>query len=418
MAKEQWERQIALGYSDVPDKHVCAECFNDYAIKEFINENADENKCSYCSNESDEPIAITLVEVVDFICQGINTEWENPANSVGWESREGGWQGATVYDGEELIRYSIEELFETNEQVLDDIAYSMADREWCQKDPYGLRKDEAFALSWESFAKQVKHHSRYVFFRLSDSERKLYDLDMIPLPKMLDRISGEISRLDEDTNLIGIIDTGVKIFRARVHDVNKSLSTAKDFGTVPLEDAKYSNRMSPAGIPMFYGAFDPETAFQEINDDSKDKSGKIASIATFSTLRKMRVLDLTNLPEIPSIFDLKQNHLRSSLIFLRGFVQELSKPINKDGYEHIEYVPTQVFTEFIRYIHKASDGASIEGILYPSSKNPKGVSCVLFIENEHCCDEYQERLGEAVGIDDDTKVKYLFFDSKVEQKNL
>jgi len=82
--------QIALGYSDVPDKHVCAECFDDYAIKEFINENADENKCSYCSNVSDEPIAIALVEVVDFICQGINTEWENPVESMGWESREGG----------------------------------------------------------------------------------------------------------------------------------------------------------------------------------------------------------------------------------------------------------------------------------------------------------------------------------------
>lgn len=418
MAKEQWERQIALGYSDVPDKHVCAECFNDYAIKEFINKNADEKKCSYCSNESDEPIAIALAEVVDFICQGINAEWENPVQSMGWDGREGGWQGATVYDSEELVRYQIEELFETNEKVLDDIAYSMIDREWCQRDPYGLRKEEALALSWEDFAKQVKYHRRYIFFRLSDEERQLYDLDMIPASKMLDRISNEISSLGEHIKLTRIIDTGVKIFRARVHDIGESLSTAKDFGTVPLGDAKYSNRMSPAGIPMFYGAFDPETTFQEIIDDSKDNKGKIASIATFNTLKQMRVLDLTNLPEIPSIFDPKQNPLRSSLIFLRGFVEELCKPINKDGYEHIEYVPTQVFTEYIRYIFKASDGASIEGMLYPSSKRIGGISCVLFIENEHCCDEHQEQVSGSSDNGGSEQIKYLVLAGQPERRPL
>jgi len=239
---------------------------------------------------------------------------------------------------------------------------------------------------------------------------------MIPVAKMLDRMSNVISQLNEDINLIRIIDIGVKIFRARVHDIGKSLSTAKDFGTVPLEDAKYSNRMSPAGIPMFYGAFDPETAFKEITDNTKDTSGKIAYIATFRTLRNMRVLDLTNLPEIPSIFDPEQNHLRSSLIFLRGFVQELSQPINKDGYEHIEYVPTQVFTEYIRYIYKDSDEASIEGILYHSSKNTNGISCVLFIENEHCCDEYQEIMGESGDSDDSKPTKYLILDSGVERR--
>ena len=164
MAKEQWERQMELGYSDVPDKNVCAECFSDYAIKEFIKENADENKCSYCSNESDEPIAVSLVEVVDFICECIHTEWEDPAGSMGYESREGGYQGASVYTGDELVRYEIEELFETNDEVLDDIASSVGGRLWCHRDPYGLRKEEALTFSWEDFSNQVKHKSRYIFF--------------------------------------------------------------------------------------------------------------------------------------------------------------------------------------------------------------------------------------------------------------
>ena len=193
MAKEQWERQMALGYSNVPDKNVCAECFSDYAIKEFINENADKNRCSYCLNESDEPIAVSLVELVDHICECICTEWENPAESMAWESKEGGYQGASVYTGYELVTDQIEELFVMdNTEVLIDVACSLGDSAWCHKDPYGLRKEEALAYSWEDFSNQIKHKSRYIFFRIDDEEIRRHDIDMIPVSKMLDRMSDEL----------------------------------------------------------------------------------------------------------------------------------------------------------------------------------------------------------------------------------
>jgi len=49
-------------------------------------------------------------------------------------------------------------------------------------------------------------------------------------------------------------------------------------------------------------------------------------------------------------------------------------------------VPTQVFTEYIRHAYKFDD-IRFEGILYPSAISPSGVSCVLFVENDECCDE-------------------------------
>lgn len=414
--KEIWMRKTALGYGDVPDKYVCADCFDDYAIKEFIKGNAVEEICSYCANESDKPIAAKLEIVVDFICQGINTEWEDPANSMAYESREGGYQGATVITSDELVRYEIEELFNTNEAVLDDIVYSMiGSHDWCQQDPYGLRREEALSLSWEKFSDQVKHHTRYIFFRLEDEERRFYDLDMIPVPKMLDRIANELSGLADNIDLFTTLDIGGKIFRARIHDEGKELSKAKDFGTVPIGEAVYSNRMSPAGIPMLYGAFDSETAYKEIVDDGKDNQGKVVSLATFKTLKKIRVLNLTNLPEIPSLFDPQLRHLRSSLIFLRDFVKELSQPISKDGNEHIDYVPTQVFTEYIRYLYRDREGAILEGILYPSSKNINGISCVLFIENEHCCDEHQVQIDELDTSDDSNTEHYLVLHGQIER---
>jgi len=351
-------------------KYVCAECFSDYAIKEFIAQNAFDKKCSYCSNESDEPLAAHLEEIIEFIREGIETEWDNPVNCVGWESAEGGWMGARVIGTYELLTVEIEELWDTNEKVLDDIIYSL-DQEWCQRDPYSLPDEEALFLSWRGFAYQVKHHTRYIFLRLNEEKEFPYDSDIIPVSKMLDSLSNELLKLEEE-NLLTMIGVGSKIFRTRIHDKSVRLSRATEIGTVQLESAKYSNRMSPAGIPMFYGSLDPQTALEETVDDSDIRVGKIASIGTFSVIKQLKVLDLTKLHEIPSIFDTNRGYLRSSLIFLRKFEEEISKPINKDGVEHIEYVPTQVFTEYIRHLYRDQSGNGLDGILYRSSKH-KGV---------------------------------------------
>jgi hypothetical protein len=146
--------------------------------------------------------------------------------------------------------------------------------------------------------------------------------------------------------------------------------------------------MSPAGIPMFYGSFEANTAFKEIVDISGSRRGKIVSVATFKTLKKLRVLDLCHLPEVPSLFDTSLRHLRSSLIFMRDFREEFRKPIKKSKSENIEYVPTQVFTEYIRHKYTDIEGNTIEGILFPSARNPGGISCALFILNEQCVDKH------------------------------
>jgi len=101
--------------------------------------------------------------------------------------------------------------------------------------------------------------------------------------------------------------------------------------------------------------------------------------------KKLRLLDLSNLPPVPSIFDQRMNYLSSTIIFLHEFVRELSKPINKDGTEHTEYVPTQVFTEYIRHIFRDRDGYPIDGIKYLSAKEDQKSCCVLFVTNEQCC---------------------------------
>ena len=49
-------------------------------------------------------------------------------------------------------------------------------------------------------------------------------------------------------------------------DVDEVVEKDSDLSSPPLQRAKQPNRMSPAGVPMFYGAEDFDTAFQETFD--------------------------------------------------------------------------------------------------------------------------------------------------------
>lgn len=139
----------------------------------------------------------------------------------------------------------------------------------------------------------------------------------------------------------------VNRWRQVVH-VGERPATAAELGTAPREFANYPNRMSPAGIPMFYGAFDEPTAVIETYDPSRTGDREIA-LARFATLRPLRVLDLTALPEMPSQFDPSNRGKRLPLKFLRSFGREIARPVARDDGAHTEYVPTQIVTEFVRH---------------------------------------------------------------------
>jgi hypothetical protein len=376
--KERYMEMQALGYRSLGDKSVCSHCFGDYAIRDFIKSIADERKCDYCGRRGRKPIAASMDEVLRFIAQGIRAEWGDPNNEgVGWE---GGWQGAEVIDSDELIRYTIEELWETNEAVMDDLVEAFSDCEWCQRNPYGLRPDQALVLSWGQFSEQVKHRTRYVFFRLQRKEDNRFGIyDTVDPALMLDKLSQVISSL----NLVDTIILDRLLYRVRSHDAQTHYSMAKDLGPPPPEKA-IASRMSPAGIPMFYGAYDAKTALAETKPFKRGYT--CATVGIFKPLYTIRVLNLMKLNPVPSLFDEEKRHLRPQLIFMKSFVEDLRKPIKKDSRVHIEYVPTQVFTEYIRYLYTDAEESPVQGIVYPSARVKGGVSVVLFYENEDCCD--------------------------------
>lgn len=367
-----------LHYYPVGDKHVCSDCFGDECIKAFIESQAESLKCDFCGKESTEPIAADIDEVIEYIRDCISTEWGNPDDEG--VPVEDGQYVFHVTDSYELFYDEIE--LDANPDVWEAIVQSFSDELWVKKD---YRTADLMLSGWALFVHEIKHHRRY-FFNLDEDER--FSFDILP-SKFLDRLGEEISELE----LIKSLTPSDIIYRAIIHDHDITLSTASELGSPPTELAIYPNRMSPAGIPMFYGSFDIETAIKETYIPKKNRQA-VATIGKFKPRRELILLDLTSLPDVPSIFDEHRGYLRPTIMFLSAFVEELRKPIEKDDKAHIEYVPTQVFTEYIRHAYKFDD-TRFEGIIYPSAVNASGISCVLFVKNDDCCDKTsKEREGK------------------------
>jgi len=73
---------------------------------------------------------------------------------------------------------------------------------------------------------------------------------------------------------------------------------------------------------------------------------------------------------------------RRLLIFLHLLSEEFSKPIERDDRVHIEYVATQVVTEYLRGM-KTRDDLNIDGIRYGSARHDGGASLVLFCDSHN-----------------------------------
>jgi hypothetical protein len=170
------------------------------------------------------------------------------------------------------------------------------------------------------------------------------------------------------------------LYRARFQESREHWSTPEELGPPPQEKAK-SSRMSPPGIVMFYVSDNPETALREI----AERPGTFG-IGQFKTLRDMKILDLPAVPTVPSIFEGIPDSLeydpRPPSIFLRYFATELSKPIVRDDRVHIEYIPTQVITEYFRteLLHQ---GQKIDGIRYCSARHLNHCSLVMFVNQNN-----------------------------------
>jgi HEPN/RES N-terminal domain 1/RES domain len=382
-AKRLWEEEQERGWRST-GKYICVECVHEPALKRIVEENGIEATCDYCGREGSDELAVCDSDaVMETIGESLHFEYGHPIEELPWD--EGEYVGRH-FDTDDLL----EELGEDigDEEFEADVVAAFGDAAWCERDYFMTKEDDSLAFSWERFAEVVKYERRYLFLKLDMPDEDAEAYDVTPA-EILTRIGELIAR----HGLVRTLPAETVVYRGRSHAAAEGFTTAADLGTPPRE-AAMSNRMSPAGIAVFYGALDRETAIAEIAPSISNEKPTM-SLGEFATADEMQVVDLAVLPEIPSIFDEDARTDRPTLRFLRQFAGIVSQSAAGDraaDREIIDYIPTQVVTEYLWHaFDEEHDAGRIDGILYRSAQHDGGTCCALFVPRDNCVEPDADR---------------------------
>lgn len=370
------------GYKIYPvrNKYICMNCISDPSVKKAISTNLESKFCSYCGKKGQKNLIASKMDiVVKEIFDAINYEWDEAGSYIPYTT-EDGWIGEKISTYDILVNEIIPQLgCCQNSEIFKDLHACMDDKAYCKKGGYNNTADN-LRYSWKTFKDIVKHKVRFVFFKNNKFIKDLINYDNQVYPeKILDVICHFIN----NQSMITTIDKNTTLYRCRDFKEKRELKKLgkNELGQPSARDAS-SGRMNPVGISVFYGALEVDTAYKEILAVEEDS--KYYYVGGFVSLKPLNLLNLCNLPITPSIFNIKKREHREPIEFLYEFVKDVCKPIDKNKeQEHIDYIPTQIVSEYFKYFLKVKDKKKINGILYPSSKSDEGKCCVLFINQDN-----------------------------------
>lgn len=402
--KQEWIEMEERGYK-LPDdgKYVCSSHIDDVYLQKFINDGAIDGICNYCGKHTR---VVELRGFLEHVCTEITRYYNNPSRedlplassfyddeeeNISGAKRVGKYiipSNAASYDSTRELLASVN-LITDNIELDRDIEDCFLWDEWIQTDAFHMTEGQELSFSWNLFVRMVKYRQRFTFFRRDDllSESEFEDYRICDILEALER---KITIL----NLIQVVDSESIIYRCRFIDDGEEVNSFGQITSAPNHKAK-QNRMSPAGISMFYGNFEKSTAVLESSPDGMSTVGRYV-VGEFKTRKPLRVLDLTILPE----YSFWMPGDKDGVKFLDSFNREVTKQINRDDIVHIEYVPSQIFTEYLRCIYKY-EGKAIDGIVYRSSlESGMGKNIVLFYDQIQSA-----RVLELVAISDSKSVQ-------------
>ena len=376
----------------------CGRCVTDPAVAAAIARLATACTCSFCGLATPAPVAATVEEIATVIkdglfsryrlIEGLDSDFTEPWGALigapTWNTRQllehVGWPFANA-DLATAVIAAVGNLVSTPEA--QDWEISGEDMEWVDYFYPLTPAAESLSNDWQRFVQTVTTERRFIF-RAAAQELELheYEADRFKGADLLGAVADLIVKHD----LIRELPAGCQLRRVRVHDPGDPVDCAAHPGSPPARAAR-ANRMSAAGIPMFYGALDSDTAVAETVDPA-DAAERVVTVGLFELTGPLIVVDFTRLPDRPpSLFDSDRRAERGTHGFLLTFVQRLSLPVRRDGSEHIDYVPTQMLSEFLLHELVTPQGTRPAGLLHGSAARPEGVVAALRVDASRCVDE-------------------------------
>lgn len=351
---------------DRSDKALCLEHIDDEHLRKRVAKKVTENACSFCGRESMEaPIAVNLEHIAEVVYEVAGGFYEDANNAPVVEGETFG----EVMDTPEVVYSMLEKAIPNAllDEVVPELAALINEPEyWVEQDNMSYVE-----FGWENFATTVKHEARLALPRVKGSKAGLTPPER--LYSFLSALSGFVRN---ETGLMETLPKGTPLYRARIERDAWALQKkvlrdpAGELGPAPAGSAS-AGRMNAQGISLFYTATDAETACAEVVAHSPYSE---AVSGEYVLQRSMRILDLTRVAVRPSIYDETAHASYAFIAFFDLFRDAITQPIILDGKHPVDYAPTQVVTEFLRW----GTGVQLDGIAWESRVAPGGKNVVLF----------------------------------------
>ena len=350
------------------DKATCAEHILVGSLIERLHDSFTEDECSFCE-ATGKGVAVELDVMLSIGMEKVHVEF-SPAADYGSMLGDLGIAHEGGYDTGDALEYIFEAAL--SEDLIAALRSCANDQVWVPERLLYFDERQRMAATWEAFVENVKHHRRFWFSEL-DKMQQHFDSEQMSVLDFFEEVGALLARPDIAT----MWPAGSTIWRGRMvaADRDPIAFDGKNLGAPP-DWAAAANRMSPAGISMFYGSDTPDVVVAEIGAHSIENH---AVYGAFTTLGDLKIVDLTNLPPVPDYFAADGSD-RLVLAFLRDFVAVLVEPVILDGREHIDYVPTQIVTEYLRQF----TDPVVDGLRFASSQHPGGLNTVLFCDWRRC----------------------------------
>ncbi|WP_433585389.1 RES domain-containing protein [Microbacterium hydrocarbonoxydans] len=350
------------------DKALCLDHIEDEHLLRRVTGQANERECSFCGRttpEAADPFAVNLEQFTEVIYEVACDLYEDSNSAPRIDGETLGEEMDTLT----VVYNLIDDAVPNN--MLDAIAEEVSGL--ISEPAYWVERDDMsyVEFGWESFAQTVKHEARFALPRAEGSTSGLTPPER--LFSFLNALSGFVR---DETGLMETLPQDTPVYRARIEREARKLEKkvledpAGELGPAPAGSAS-AGRMNAQGISLFYTASDPETACAEVVAHSPYSE---AVVGEFVLQRPMRVLDLTRVPIRPSLFD---ETVRASFVFIAFFDyfrDAITQPVILDDKHPVDYAPTQMVTEFLRW----GTGVQFDGIAWESRVAPGGKNVVLF----------------------------------------
>lgn len=323
---------------------MCVEHVRDQILRADLSKIADKFQCSFCARKQKQDELAFAVDLDELGTRVWNTlNWLYEAIEV----NDDPWGFQDEYDNSYVIFETLEDAIhpEYAVPILERlIAATTSTDIWVPN----LRVNPS-ALGWETYAATVRHESRFV--AMGTSMRPGYENEPpAVVGKFLESLLAYV-----ESDLLVELPAGSTLYRGRMtgnaadllEEARKEPSTL--LGPAP-PGVTTSSRLSPPGISLFYSADDLRLALAEIALHSKLDQ---AVMGAFRTTRPLRILDFTRpLTRLPSVFATDDESRQRWLFarFKKHFADMIAAPVLLDGREAVEYTPTQVVAEWLRWV--------------------------------------------------------------------